>query len=72
MIVGLIKHCPNCDKDSYIKVGVYKCPKCEKDFNDYPVNKAPMGWLKMEDYEISRRSVEKMLQMGDLTLEDLK
>lgn len=72
MIVGIIKHCSRCGKDSYIKTGVYKCPNCDEIFNEHPVNKAPMGWVKMEDYEISRRSVEKMLQAGDLTLEDLK
>lgn len=72
MIVGSIKQCNHCGIESYIRTEVKNCPNCNEEFHTYPVNKAPAGWVKLEDHEISRRSVEKMLKSGDLTMDDLK
>lgn len=72
MIVGKIRQCNMCGQENYVRIEETKCPQCGELFTSYKINKAPAGWVKLEDYEISRRSVDKMLQSGDITLEDLK
>lgn len=72
MMVGSIKRCPKCEQESYIRIGIKECPLCGWEFEVYIPNKAPAGWVKMENYEISRRSVDKMLKSGDLTESDLR
>lgn len=61
-----------CDQENYVRIEIENCPNCGELFTTYKINKAPAGWVKLEDYEISRRSVETMLASGDITLEDLK
>ena len=73
MLIGSIKHCINCNQDSYVKSGVENCPICDENFQvKKGINQAPAGWVKMENYEISRKSVDKLLACGDLTERDLK
>lgn len=72
MIVGSIKRCPLCKQESYVRVGIDECPICNHKYDVWIPNKAPAGWVKMENYEISRRSVDKMLASGDLTEKDLR
>ena len=72
MVVGTIKHCPSCGEENYVRTGIDHCPNCGKNFDVWIPNKAPAGWVKTEDYEISRRSVETMLRNGDLTEKDLR
>ena len=72
MLLGSIKRCVNCKQDNYIRAGIDNCPNCGERFDDFVSNKAPAGWVKMENYEISRRSVDKMIQAGELTEKDLR
>ena len=72
MKIGSIRECHFCGKRNYVKTGIEDCPNCAEKFADYPVNKAPNGWVKLENHEISRRSVETMLRNGDITMEDLR
>lgn len=72
MIVGSIKRCPLCKRESYVRTGTDECPICNHKYDVWIPNKAPAGWVKMENYEISRRSVDKMLANGDLTERDLR
>jgi hypothetical protein len=72
MIVGLIKTCNHCGEEHYVRVEVKNCPECGAEYGTYKANKAPAGWVKMEDYEISRKNVEQMVNEGTLSMEDLK
>lgn len=72
MMVGSIKRCSLCKRESYVRVGIDECPICNHKYDVWIPNKAPAGWVKMENYEISRRSVDKMLADGDLTEKDLR
>lgn len=71
MIIGLIRRCNICGAEEYTKPEE-NCPLCGHSYQESKPNKAPIGWVKLENYEISQRSVEKMLQNGELTKEDLK
>ena len=72
MLIGSIKRCPNCQKESYVRAGIEECPICGNRFDTCSVNKAPIGWVKKENYEISRETVEGMLKDGTLTKKDLR
>ena len=72
MVVGSIKRCVNCKQEHYVRMGIDNCPNCGERFDIFIPNKAPAGWVKMENHEISRRSVDKLLACGDLTEKDLR
>ena len=72
MIIGLIKNCNHCGSSNFVKSGIKNCPDCGEEFGTYKINKAPAGWVKMEDYEINRRAVQNMLDEGVLTKEDIR
>lgn len=74
MIIGAIKYCVNCKKESYVRVENFmKCPKCGEPFDILTIsNKAPMGWVKKENYEISRSAVNDMINDGTLEEKDIK
>jgi len=71
MLVGSIRRCPLCKKESYIRLGIDQCPICQHKYDVWIPNKAPAGWLKQEPYEISRRTVEGMVRDGMLSKKDL-
>lgn len=71
MTIGYIKKCNFCKKEVYVRVNE-NCPQCGNGFNSFQPNKAPAGWVKMENYEISRKNVEQMVKEGTLSKEDLK
>ena len=61
-----------CGQENYVRIEEEKCPECGELFTSYKVNKAPAGWVKLENYEISRRNVETMVQEGVLSKEDIR
>lgn len=72
MLIGIIKTCHYCGKENYVRAGEETCPECNEVFGTYKTNKAPAGWVKKENYEISRDTVGNMLKDGTLTKKDLR
>jgi hypothetical protein len=58
LILGVIKTCPKCQKENYIRTGE-NCP-CGYDFQEPIPNKSPDVIVYLGSAEISRRSVEQL------------